>query len=312
MTADAEATIFSRNSAPPPPLNRVLIQGGSYIAVEFACIFAGLGAQVTLVYRGDNILRGFDDDLRHQVRVEMEKRGVHVITGTTVTAVEPMGKQFSVHLSSGGLTVTADQVMFALGRPPNVAGLELEKAGVALDAKGAIAVDEYSRTSVPYIYAVGDVTNRVNLTPVAIREGHAFVDTVFGGKPTKVDHTNVPTAVFSEPELGTVGLTQAQAEGRYAKLDVYKTMFRPMKATLAGRDTTMFFKLLVDAASDRIVGCHILGEGAAEMIQLVGIAIKMGATKADFDATMAVHPTAAEELVTMRQPAEQLQREAAE
>ncbi|MGB8710672.1 MAG: FAD-dependent oxidoreductase, partial [Methyloceanibacter sp.] len=292
--------------------HRVLIQGGSYIAVEFACIFAGLGAQVTLVYRGDNILRGFDDDLRHQVRVEMEKRGVHVITGTTVSAVEPMGKQFSVHLSSGGLTVTADQVMFALGRPPNVAGLELEKAGVAFDANGAIAVDEYSRTSVPHIYAVGDVTNRVNLTPVAIREGHAFADTVFGGKPTKVDHTNVPTAVFSEPELGTVGLTQAQAEGRYAKLDVYKTMFRPMKATLAGRDTTMFFKLLVDAASDRIVGCHILGEGAAEMIQLVGIALKMGATKADFDATMAVHPTAAEELVTMRQPAEQLQREAAE
>ncbi|MGA8990273.1 MAG: glutathione-disulfide reductase [Rhodoplanes sp.] len=292
--------------------HRVLIQGGSYIAVEFACIFAGLGAQVTLVYRGDNILRGFDDDLRHQVRVEMEKRGVHVITGTTVSAVEPMGKQFSVHLSSGGLTVTADQVMFALGRPPNVAGLELEKAGVALDANGAIAVDEYSRTSVPHIYAVGDVTNRVNLTPVAIREGHAFADTVFGGKPTKVDHTNVPTAVFSEPELGTVGLTQAQAEGRYAKLDVYKTMFRPMKATLAGRDTTMFFKLLVDAASDRIVGCHILGEGAAEMIQLVGIALKTGATKADFDATMAVHPTAAEELVTMRQPAEQLQREAAE
>jgi len=203
-------------------------------------------------------------------------------------------------------------VMFALGRPPNVAGLELEKAGVALDAKGAIAVDEYSRTSVPHIYAVGDVTNRVNLTPVAIREGHAFADTVFGGKLTKVDHTNVPTAVFSEPELGTVGLTQAQAAARYAKLDVYKTMFRPMKATLAGRDTTMFFKLLVDAASNRIVGCHILGEGAAEMIQLVGIALKMGATKADFDATMAVHPTAAEELVTMRQPAEQLQREAAE
>ncbi len=291
---------------------RILIQGGSYIAVEFACIFAGLGAQVSLVYRGDNILRGFDDDLRHQVRVEMERRGVHVITGCTVTGVEPMGKHFSVQLSSGGLTVTADQVMFALGRPPNVAGLELDKAGVALDGNGAIAVNEYSRTSVPHIYAVGDVTNRINLTPVAIREGHAFADTVFGGKPTKVDHTNVPTAVFSEPEIGTIGLTQAQAVAQYSKLDVYKTMFRPMKATVAGRDTTMFFKLLVDAASDRIVGCHILGEGAAEMIQLVGIAIKMGATKTDFDATMAVHPTAAEELVTMRQPAEQLRREAAE
>ncbi|HEX5846941.1 MAG TPA: glutathione-disulfide reductase [Rhodoplanes sp.] len=292
--------------------DRVLVQGGSYIAVEFACIFAGLGAKVSLVYRGDNILRGFDDDLRQQLRMEMEKRGIHVITGSTVTAVEPIAKQFSVHLSSGGLTVTADQVMFALGRPPNVRGLGLEKAGVAVDAKGAVAVDDYSRTSAPHIYAVGDVTNRVNLTPVAIREGQAFADTVFGGKPTKVDHTNVPTAVFSEPELGTVGLTQAQAAARFPKLDVYKTMFRPMKATLSGRDTTMFFKLLVDAASDRIVGCHILGEGAAEMIQVVGIAVKMGATKADFDATMAVHPTAAEELVTLRQPVEQLQREAAE
>jgi glutathione reductase (NADPH) len=291
---------------------RILIQGGSYIAVEFACIFAGLGSRVTLVYRGDNILRGFDDDVRHHVRMEMEKRGVHVVTGCTVAAVEPIANQFSVHLSSGGLTVTADQVMFALGRPPNVEGLGLEKAGVALDGKGAIAVDEYSKTSVDHIYAVGDVTNRINLTPVAIREGHAFADTVFGGKPTKVDHTYVPTAVFSEPELGTVGLTQAQAEAGYPQVDVYKAMFRPMKATLSGRDTTMLFKLLVDAATDRVLGCHVVGEGAAEMIQLVGVAIKMGATKADLDATMAVHPTAAEELVTMRQPAERLRRAAAE
>jgi glutathione reductase (NADPH) len=291
---------------------RILIQGGSYIAVEFACIFAGLGAKVSLVYRGENILRGFDDELRQHVRMEMEKRGIHVITGSTVTAVEPIARQFSVRLSSGGLTVSADQVMFALGRPPNVRGLGLENAGVAVGADGAIIVDEYSRTSAPHIYAVGDVTNRVNLTPVAIREGHAFADTVFGGKPTKVDHANVPTAVFSEPELGTVGLTQAQAAARFARVDVYKTMFRPMKATLSGRDTTMFFKLLVDATSDRVVGCHILGEGAAEMIQLVGIALKMDATKADFDATMAVHPTAAEELVTLHEPTEQLQREAAE
>ena len=290
---------------------RILIQGGSYIAVEFACIFAGLGAKVSLVYRGENILRGFDDELRQHVRMEMEKRGIHVITGSTVTAVEPLAQQFSVHLS-GSLTVSADQVMFALGRPPNVRGLGLENAGVAVGAVGAIIVDEYSRTSAPHIYAVGDVTNRVNLTPVAIREGQAVADTVFGGRPTKVDHANVPTAVFSEPELGTVGLTQAQAAARFARVDVYKTMFRPMKATLSGRDTTMFFKLLVDATSDRVVGCHILGEGAAEMIQLVGIALKMGVTKADFDATMAVHPTAAEELVTMREPAEQLQREAAE
>ena len=239
---------------------RILIQGGSYIAVEFACIFAGLGAKVSLVYRGENILRGFDDELRQHVRMEMEKRGIHVITGSTVTAVEPLAQQFSVHLS-GGLTVSADQVMFALGRPPNVRGLGLENAGVAVGANGAIVVDEYSRSSTPHIYAVGDVTNRVNLTPVAIREGQAVADTVFGGKPTKVDHTNVPTAVFSEPELGTVGLTQAQAAARFARVDVYKTMFRPMKATLSGRDTTMFFKLLVDGASDRVVGCHILGEG---------------------------------------------------
>jgi glutathione reductase (NADPH) len=292
--------------------DRILIQGGSYIAVEFACIFAGLGAKVSLVYRGDNILRGFDDELRQHVRMEMEKRGIHVITGSTVTTVQPIARQFSVHLSSGGLTVSADQVMFALGRPPNVRGLGLENAGVAVGASGAIVVDEYSRTSTPHIYAVGDVTNRVNLTPVAIREGQAVADTVFGGKPTKVDHTNVPTAVFSEPELGTVGLTQAQAAARFARVDVYKTSFRPLKATLSGRDTTMFFKLLVDGASDRVVGCHILGEGAAEMIQLVGVALKMGATKADFDATMAVHPTAAEELVTLREPAEQLRREAAE
>jgi glutathione reductase (NADPH) len=290
---------------------RVLIQGGSYIAVEFACIFAGLGAAVSLVYRGDNILRGFDDDVRRHLRSEMEKRGIHVITGNTVTAVEPIGRQYSVHLT-GGLTVSADQVMFALGRPPNIGGLGLEKAGVALAANGGIAVDEYSRTSVPHIYAVGDVTNRINLTPVAIREGHAFADTVFGGKPTKVDHANVPTAVFSEPEVGVVGLTQAQAQARFAKVDVYKTLFRPMKATLSGRDTAVLLKLVVDAESDRVVGCHIVGEGAGEMVQLVGIAVKMGATKADFDATMAVHPTAAEELVTLRQPTEQLRREAAE
>ncbi len=291
---------------------RVLIQGGSYIAVEFACIFAGLGSHVTLVYRGDNILRGFDDDVRHHLRAEMEKRGIHVITGNTVTAVEPTAHHYCVHLSSAGLTVPADKIMFALGRPPNIAGLGLEQVGVEIAANGGIAVDEFSRSSVPHIYAVGDVTNRINLTPVAIREGQAFADTVFGGKPIKVDHTNVPTAVFSEPEIGTVGLTQQQAQARFAKVAVYRTMFRPMKATLSGRDTAILLKLLVDVESDRVVGCHIVGEGAGEMIQLVGIAVKMGATKADFDATIAVHPTAAEELVTLRQPAELLQREAAE
>ena len=290
---------------------RVLVQGGSYIAVEFAGIFAGLGSNVTLVYRGENILRGFDDDVRKHLREEMERRGVHVLTGTTVTAVEKTDDHLCVHLSAG-MQVTVDQAMFALGRPPHVMGLGLDTVGVELAENGGIAVDDYSRTSVPSIYAVGDVTNRINLTPVAIREGHAFADTVFGGKPTKVDHTNVPTAVFSEPEVGVVGLTEAQARGRFAKVDIYQARFRPMKATLSGRDTTVLLKIVVDGASDRVVGCHIVGEGAGEMIQVLGIAVKMGATKADFDATMAVHPTTAEELVTMRTVSKSYGREAAE
>jgi glutathione reductase (NADPH) len=202
--------------------------------------------------------------------------------------------------------------MFAIGRRPNIMNLGLEAAGAKIHEHGGIEVDAYSRSTVVSIYAVGDVTNRVNLTPVAIREGHAFADTVFGNKPTPVDHSNVPTAVFSEPEVGVVGLTEAQARERCAKLDVYKTIFRPMKATLSGRDTRSFMKLLIDGDSDRVVGCHIVGPDAAELIQVVGIAVKMGATKADFDATMAVHPTAAEELVTMREKAVSYGRAAAE
>ncbi len=289
----------------------VLVQGGGYIAVEFAGIFAGLGAQVTLVYRGENILRGFDDDVRHHLRIEMEKRGIKVITGCTVAAVEQHGTHFSARLSSGN-AVTADQVMFATGRNPNVAGLGLEAAGVRLAKNGGIAVNEFSQTSVPSIYAVGDVTNRINLTPVAIREGHAFADTVFGGKPTRVDHSNVATAVFSEPEVGVIGLTETQARDQFMKVDIFKTQFRPMKATLSGRDTAILLKLVVDGESDRVVGIHLVGEAAAEMIQMLGIAVKMGATKADFDATMALHPTAAEELVTMRKPTVSHIRRAAE
>jgi glutathione reductase (NADPH) len=203
-------------------------------------------------------------------------------------------------------------VMFATGRRPNASGFGLEAAGVKLAKSGGVAVDEFSRTSVPHIHAIGDVTNRVNLTPVAIREGHAFADTVFGGKPTAVDHANVPTAVFSEPEVGAVGLTEAQACERFAKVDIYKTSFRPMKMSLAGRDTRAFFKLVVDGETDRVLGCHIVGPDAAEMIQLVTVAVKMKATKADIDAAMAVHPTAAEELVTMREKALTHRREAAE
>jgi glutathione reductase (NADPH) len=290
---------------------RILIQGGGYIAVEFAGIFNGLGSEVTLVYRGDNILRGFDDDVRAHLRGELEQRGIRIVTRQTVDAVEKVEHGYCVELTDRH-SFTVDRVMFATGRRPNVAGLGLEAAGVELARDGGIAVDPYSRTCVPHIYAVGDVTNRVNLTPVAIREGHAFADTVFGGRPTPVDHADVPTAVFSEPEVGVVGLSEAEACARFPNVDVYKTSFRPMKMTLAGRDTRSFFKLVVDADSNRVVGCHIVGPDAGEMIQLVGIAVKMRATKADFDAVMAVHPTAAEELVTLREKALSHRRAAAE
>ena len=290
---------------------RIVIQGGGYIAVEFACIFAGLGSAVTLVYRGENILRGFDDDVREHLRNEMRKRGITVNCGHTVAAIEKTGDEFVTRLSDGS-TVAADKVMFAIGRRPNTMGVGLESVHLKIHEHGGIDVDEFSRTSVANIYAVGDVTNRVNLTPVAIREGHAFADTVYGGKPTPVDHTNVPTAVFSEPELGVIGLTEWQARERLNKVDIYKTSFRPMKATLSGRDTRSFMKLVVDGITGRVVGCHIVGPDAGELIQVIGIAVKMGATKADVDATMAVHPTAAEELVTMREKAVSYGRAAAE
>jgi glutathione reductase (NADPH) len=256
-------------------------------------------------------LRGFDDDLRAHLHAEMTKRGVRILCGKTVRAVQRTQDTFTAKLSDDSL-IEVDKVMFAIGRWPNVAGFGLDAAGVRFSDRHGVAVDPRSQTSVPHIYAIGDVTNRVNLTPVAIREGHAFADTVFGGKPTAVDHTNVPTAVFSEPEVGAIGLTEAQACERLTKVDVYKTSFRPLKMTLAGRDTRAFFKLVVDGESDRLVGCHIVGPDAGEMIQLVGIALKMKATKADIDAVMAVHPTAAEELVTLREKALSHRREAAE
>jgi glutathione reductase (NADPH) len=291
---------------------RILIQGGGYIALEFACIFAGFGSDVTVVYRGDNVLRGFDEDVRAHVRSEMEKDGITVLTGCTVNKVDKHGKEFTSHLSNGS-SIASDLVMFAIGRHPNVADLGLEKAGVAINPNnGGIAVDSFSKTSVPNIYAIGDVTHRINLTPVAIREGHAFADTVFGKRQVEVDHADIPTAVFCQPEVGTVGLTEAQARAQFSQVDIYKATFKPMKATLSGRDTRVLMKLIVDATSDRVVGCHIVGDGAAEMVQVLGIAVKMKATKADFDATMALHPTAAEELVTMRTPSARHVRQAAE
>jgi glutathione reductase (NADPH) len=293
---------------------RVVIQGGGYIALEFAGIFAGFGSDVTVIYRGDNILRGFDEDVRTHVRAEMEKRGITILTGCTVTKVDRVERrvaEFTTHLSSGS-SLASDLVMFAIGRHPNVANLGLEKAGVTINpANGGIQVDTWSRTSAPNIYAVGDVTHRFNLTPVAIREGHAFADTVFGKRPVQVDHANIPTAVFSQPEVGAVGLTEAEARAQFDRVDIYKTDFRPIKSTMSGRDTRILMKLVVDGTTDRVVGCHIVGDAAAETIQAVAIAVNMKATKADFDATFALHPTAAEELVTMRTPTARHVREAA-
>ena len=307
-----ELAISSNEAFHLPQLpHHVVVQGGGYIALEFAGIFAGLGAQVTVIYRGENILRGFDDDVRQHVRMDLEKRGIRVFTGCKIAAIERIGSHLSAQLSSGN-QISADCVMFATGRQPNVAGMGLDEVGVRIAKNGGVAVDEYSRTSVANIYAIGDVTNRVNLTPVAIREGQAFADTVFGAKPTAVDHGNVPTAVFSDPEVGAVGLTEAEARARLAQTDIYRAMFRPLKATLSGRDTTVLVKIVVDGHTDRVVGCHIVGEAAAEMIQVAAIAVKMKASKADFDATMALHPTTAEELVTLRHKSASYAREAAE
>jgi glutathione reductase (NADPH) len=228
-----------------------------------------------------------------------------------VVAIEKMDTRFSVRFTNG-FQHTADCVMFATGRAPNVAKLGLEHAGVETAKTGHIVVDEYMRTRVASIYAIGDVTNRINLTPVAIREGAAVSETLFGARPTKVDHTNVPTAVFSDPEVGVVGLTETEARARFARTDIYRAVFRPLKGTLSGRDTTVLIKLVVDGTTDRVAGCHIVGEGAAEMIQMAAIAVKMGATKADFDATMALHPTTAEEVVTLRTRSASYAREAAE
>ena len=297
----AEHAITSNEAFHLPSLpDSILIVGGGYIAVEFAGIFAGLGVRTTLLYRGPRILRGFDDGLRDGVIEEMVKRGIEVRVNTEVVAIRKVESRYAVTLRDGR-EVETGKVMFATGRAPNTGGLGLEAAGVKLGANGEIEVDRWSQSSVPGIYAVGDVTDRVNLTPVAIREGHAFADTLFGNRPTAVDRELVPTAVFSTPEIGTVGLPEHVARERHARLDVYKARFRPLKHTLSGRDEAMLMKLLVDGETDKVVGCHILGADAAEMVQVAAIALRMGATKADFDATMALHPTAAEELVTLRQ-----------
>lgn len=279
---------------------RVVVAGGGYIAVEFASIFNGLGADVTLVYRGEKILRGFDEDLRDGLTAAMTKRGIRIVTGQVFTKIEKSDGGLAGHLT-GGEILEADAIMFAIGRSPNSTGLGLEAAGVKLDGDGAVVVDAGSRTTVASIYAVGDVTNRVNLTPVAIREGHAFADSVFGGKPKSVDYKMIPTAVFATPEIGTVGFSEHEARTQFGAVDIYKGSFRPMKSIIAGRDERMMMKVIVEAASDRVVGVHLLGPDSAEIAQMAAIALRMGATKSDFDQTMALHPSAAEELVTLRE-----------
>ena len=279
----------------------ITIVGGGYIAVEFAGIFNGLGANVTLVYRGKEILRGFDGDIRTHVQEEMVKKGIDVQTQNDVTSIKKVGKGFEVTFNNGTRRETSC-VMYATGRVPYVQGLSLDTVDVELGSKGEIKVDAYSQTSVDNIYAVGDVTDRSQLTPIAIREGAAFAETVFNNTPLAVDHSNIPTAVFSQPPVGTVGMTEEEARDNKFDVDIYKSVFRPMKHTLSGRDEKTLMKLVVDRKTDKVLGLHIVGPDSGEMIQAFGIAVKMGATKSQFDATVAVHPTAAEELVTMKQP----------
>ena len=278
---------------------RILIAGGGYIALEFAHIFHGLGSHVSLVYRGDKPLRGFDEDLRDALVTSMQTRGLDVLLGCEFTKVEKRGDALHAETNKGAV-IECDQIMLAIGRQPNTAALHVEKAGVELGKKGEVKVDDYSRTSAENIYAVGDVTDRVQLTPVAIHEAMCFVETVFKNNPTKPDHRHVPSAVFTTPEIGSVGLSEDKALAMGHSVDIYKSNFRPLLHTLGGREVRTTMKLVVDAKTDKVLGCHIFGDHGAEIIQAVAIAIKMGATKKDFDDTMALHPTAAEELVTMR------------
>jgi glutathione reductase (NADPH) len=279
---------------------RALVVGGGYIAVEFASIFNGLGVQTTLAYRGAQLLRGFDAELGKRLGEEMARKGVAIELNCTPVGLARSKDLIKVKFNNNGEN-TFDLVMFATGRKPNTANLGLEAAGVKLAADGAVVVDAYSKSSVDSIHAIGDVTNRINLTPVATSEGMALARTLFGGAPTPVDHENVPTAVFAHPNLATVGLSEAKARERFGKVDVYKASFRALKHTLGASEEKIFMKLVVDTASQRVVGAHMIGPDAGEIIQGMAIAVKLGATKAQFDATIGIHPTAAEEFVTMRE-----------
>lgn len=298
-----EHCIFSNEAFDLPQLPKsIVIAGGGYIAVEFANIFNGLGVETHLVYRGREILGRFDMDLRRLLHESMARRGIQIHCENHFERIEKRADgRLEAYLRSGK-SVVADQVMLAIGRIPNTENLGLEAAGVEVGKLGEIIVDAYSRTSVKNIWAVGDVTNRVQLTPVAIHEAMCFVDTAFKGKKTAPDHDCVPTAVFSQPEIGTVGLSEDEAARRFSSLDVYRAHFRPLRNTLSGRDERTLMKMIVDGDTGLVLGCHVLGPDAGEMAQLLGVALKAGLTKDDFDRTMAVHPTAAEELVTMYAP----------
>ena len=292
----------------PEQPRRVLVQGAGYIALEFACLLRRLGSDVTVVLRADRVLRGFDDEVREHLQAQLEALGIRFVTGAAVAAIAARRDSLTVTLDDGQV-LDANAVLRALGRVPHTAGLGLQAAGVALDAGGAVVVDINGQSSLPHVHAVGDVTDRVQLTPAAIREGQAYADAVFGARDsTRLSHLGaqaiVPAAVFTTPEVGTVGLTEAQALAAHADIDIdiYSTRFRAMKAAFAGSDERTLMKLVVQRSTDRVLGCHIVGAEAAEMIQLIGVALTLGATKASLDATLAVHPTAAEELVTMRMP----------
>jgi glutathione reductase (NADPH) len=301
--AGSEHAITSNEAFYLPALpKRVIIVGGGYIGVEFAGIFHGLGAHTTQLYRGESFLRGFDDDIRTTLAAEMRKRGVDLRFQTDIARIDKYGDILHAVLSDESV-IEADQILCATGRLPKTRGLGLERAGVALSSSGAVVVDEYSRSSVESIYAIGDCTDRMMLTPVAIAEGMAVANTLFNDKPTRPIYTNVPTAVFSTPNCGTVGLTEAEARVQNFAIDVYRSLFKPLRHTLTGRDERTMMKLVVDQSTDRVLGCHMVGPDAGEIIQGLAVALNCGATKAQFDATIGIHPTAAEEFVTMRSKA---------
>jgi glutathione reductase (NADPH) len=308
-----EHVISSNEALDLPTLpRRIVIVGGGYIAVEFAGIFNGFGSEVVEIIRREELLYGFDDDLRVTLAQEMRGRGVEIHTRTQVARIEQAQQGgFSV-FTTIGQEISADLVMYATGRKPNTRGLGLAEAGVKLNDNGAVVVDEWQRSSVSNIYAVGDVTDRLNLTPVAIAEGRAIAETLYNNNPIKMDHADVPTAVFSQPPIGTVGLTEEEARRRHGDIDIYCARFKPMKNTLSGRDERTFMKLIVDAKTDRVLGCHMLGPDAPEIAQGLAIAIKCGATKKQFDQTVGIHPSAAEEFVTMREKTVRPQKLAAD